>query len=491
MRAATYLRSSKDRADASIAAQRSALVELAKARQLRVVAEFADAVESGKDEDRDGFQQLLAAVRNPRRGWDTLLVLDTARISRRRLHAVIFEEQTCRQAGIRIIYKSLPEGDPVTEMLLKSVLQAMDEWHSMTSRAKGLAGMRENVKAGWRAGGRAPMGYRLEHVDTGAMREGQAVRKSRLVRGPDAGAVAAYLVARSQGTPRARAGLPEMASPSKVGLEWNALTYAGHTVWNVHAEAGTGRKRRPRSEWMIQRATHEALIPDAIAEQLLQRLEDYAPTRARQRDAGYLLTGLLQTPDGRPYHGDRGAYRVRGHQIQAQLVDRAVAEHVLQDLQSTAFVKSVTAAARAMRPKKVDRTLQDALSAVDLRLHRLVGLIEETSAPGPLLRQMEALELERAALARAVADEAQDRAAREATSQISEMEVRRRLVERAATIEDADVATMREALAGLLGRVVIDGPDLQLHYRFDRVKVASPRAAEPIPVVRFHRLSRG
>lgn len=63
--AALYLRSSKDRADVSPDAQRRALLELAKSRELTVIEEFVDAAESGKDEDRPGFQRLVRAVRNP------------------------------------------------------------------------------------------------------------------------------------------------------------------------------------------------------------------------------------------------------------------------------------------------------------------------------------------------------------------------------------------------------------------------------------------
>ena len=150
MRAAIYCRSSKDRHDVSIDAQRSELGTLAKNRQLRIVDEFVDAVESGKDEDRDGFLKLIEAVRNPRRGWTTLLVLDTSRIARRRHLAIMFERE-CERANVELVYKSLPDSDPVTGMLLRSILQAMDEWHSLTSRAKGLAGMRENVRQGFRA----------------------------------------------------------------------------------------------------------------------------------------------------------------------------------------------------------------------------------------------------------------------------------------------------------------------------------------------------
>lgn len=92
MRAACYLRSSKDRSDVSIDAQRRALHEMAAARGIAIVAEFSDAVLSGKDDDRPGFQSMLRELRNQRRGWDTILVLDTSRIARRRHLSIIFEE---------------------------------------------------------------------------------------------------------------------------------------------------------------------------------------------------------------------------------------------------------------------------------------------------------------------------------------------------------------------------------------------------------------
>lgn len=64
-RAVCYLRSSKDRSDVSIDAQRRALHELAGQRGLILVGEYADAVESGKDDDRPAFQRLLRDLRAP------------------------------------------------------------------------------------------------------------------------------------------------------------------------------------------------------------------------------------------------------------------------------------------------------------------------------------------------------------------------------------------------------------------------------------------
>ena len=106
-KAALYLRSSKDRSDVSIDAQRRELVKLADERELAIVAEFTDVVESGKDENRPGFQELIAAVRSRSRDWSTLLLLDTSRLTRRRHLAVLFEHEAERR-GVKVLYRTVP-----------------------------------------------------------------------------------------------------------------------------------------------------------------------------------------------------------------------------------------------------------------------------------------------------------------------------------------------------------------------------------------------
>ncbi|HEY9143283.1 MAG TPA: recombinase family protein [Arenimonas sp.] len=500
--AALYLRSSKDRADASPAAQRRALAELAAARGLTVVAEFADAVESGKDDNRPAFQKLLAAVRNPRRGWDTLLVLDTARIARRRLLAVIFEEQECRKHGVSIIYKSLPESDPVTDMVIKSIFQAFDEWHSLTSRMKGLAGMAENVKAGFRAGGRAPLGYQLEHTPTGAMREGEPVTKSKLVPGPKAPAVKEYLTLRAGGTPRAQAqraaGLDDVATTTLLGLERNALTFAGHTVWNVHAERVDGAyvggsKYRPRKDWVIQEDTHEALITTSQAEALLAALERSTRTGKRTRTET-LLGGLLVTPAGARWHGDGSGYRVR-HQdrwvtVAKSELEPALVDQVVADLTAPALLEKLTA--------RVQRTLQaltqdsdvearaDEMAALGRQIDRMLDLASQTSEPGPMLRRVEGLEQKRAELLAAAAGDEERAEQAAALAAVSEKHVAAALRRIAAQVAEQPPEGLRETLGGLIEKVELDPETLagSVFYRLPAgagVTLASPRGTELNP----------
>ena len=495
-----YLRSSKDRADMSIDAQRRQLVELAQARGLPIVAEFADAVESGKDDDRPGFQSMLRELRNPRRGWDTILVLDTARVARRRHLAIIFEEHECKRAGVRVVYKSLPESDPITEMLLKSILQAMDEWHSLTSKAKGLAGMAENVRQGFRAGGSAPKGYRLESVATGTVREGQPVTKSKLVPGDDAMLVRAYLQHRARGIPRARALAQigqDWPATTLLSIERNALTYAGHTCWNRHAERAEhggyvgGEKYRPRSEWVIQRDTHEPLISDEEAESILAQVEARKITRAKPSAGTYLLAGLLVTPDGQRWHNDgAGSYRLgKGKRIKAAEVDRAVLECVQADIVGDEFARAVLdhykreakPAARDNRRAKLAARLLE----IDRQSAKLLDLLAETTAPAALLRSIEKLEGEREVIVGQLEAAESDENTRTALRNLTLDDVKRFLSGIVSQM-DAEPDLLKEAIAGIIEAVTMDPATLEARvtYKIANLtgdKVASPRGSELIP----------
>ena len=155
--AAIYLRSSKDRKDVSIDAQRRELKKLTVDQGLIVTREYSDVVESAKDENRPGFQRLLFDLKSQSRTWNTLLVVGTSRLSRRRYMAQVFKHEA-KKRNIQILYSKLPEFHPLSDMVIVGVMEVFDELHSLMSKEKGLAGMAENVRQGYRAGGRAPKG---------------------------------------------------------------------------------------------------------------------------------------------------------------------------------------------------------------------------------------------------------------------------------------------------------------------------------------------
>jgi DNA invertase Pin-like site-specific DNA recombinase/flagellar biosynthesis chaperone FliJ len=480
-RIALYLRSSKDRSDVSIDAQRRELQALAESRGWVVVAEYSDAVESGKDEDRPGFQRLLRDLKSPQRTWSQILVLDTSRLSRKRLHAIIFEEQECRRYGVKVVYKSLPDADPTTEMLLKSILQAMDEWHSMNSKTKGLNGMAENIRQGYRAGGSAPMGYRLMTMETGAIRDGAPVTKTKLAPSDKAPQVGMYLQLRAKGerrkTATQRSGLTASAT-TLLGIERNALTYAGHTVWNRHTEHdSTGyirqRKFRPQAEWIIQRKTHEALISDEEAQAILDQVDKRKHSGGRPAQHIYLLSGILYSPDGEKWHGVSGAYRLgKGVRISAQQVDKAVLGKLRAYLSSPQLVSKIIehyhAIAKTLEDDGTTKITAAKLRDIERKIDRLTDTLAQTTTPRPILSKIEALEQEREVLRQRITEDEYSRKSMRNLRAIKPADVRSFFDTMLQNLESTTLESLKEGLQRLIERVELSPTTLEavITYRF-------------------------
>lgn len=506
MQAALYLRSSKDRSDVSIDAQRRELVALAKEKNLIVVAEFSDAVESGKDDNRPGFQSLLAQLKHKSRTWQYLLALDTSRIARNQYlaHALHFE---CEKRNIKIIYAKMPETGSVVDVVIRAVMQAFDQLHSLMSKEKGLSGMAENVRQGFRAGGRAPLGYQLEHVETGAIRDGEAVTKSRLVLGPRAAQVKAFFALRVQGVSRAMAasqsGLDDISHTTLVGMEWNALTYAGHTVWNIHNEKLSsggykgGTKRRPRSEWVINENTHEAFISTESAEAILESLAQSNHSKSRRGQSEYLLRGLLFNHNGVPYHGSDGMYyrAAKGKRIGKQSLESDIVKQVLLDMHSQEFVTDLVKIARA-NAQPVDDTivkqLKKEISDISNKINKLMDVITEAESPRPWLDKINQLEQAREKLARRLDDAEIELQSAKILTMISESDVKAMLNSIVANVDQNNVDAIRLLLESACERIVLtETPRLtcEIHYIIKSGdKLASPRRFDNIPALRLIRL---
>lgn len=292
-----------------------------------------------------------------------------------------------------------------------------------------------------------------------------------------------------------------MHDSSLVGIEWNALTYAGHTVWNVHAERLSkgggykgGSRRRPRSEWVIQESTHEALITQAEADVILARLESYSVTRTRAGATDYLLTGLLKTPSGEPWHVDQGGryYRTKGRTVSRVAVDETVLGQVAKDLKSRDFV-----GAMLERTRQADRSLhateiakvRTEMDAIGARQSKFLDMASQLAAPGPVLRKIDECERDREALAAHLATlESYQRAAEQLAS-VSEADVMQALDGVVDQMEHLPAADLRALLAGVIERIELDPFALstRIHYRIavdHRDKVASPREREVVPTIR-------
>ena len=336
-KAALYLRSSKDRHDVSVDSQSRELTKFAADSGDLVVAEFSDRVESAKTDDRPGFQAMIAEVKSKTRRFDVLYCFDTSRFSRRQYHAQMYKH-LLKSHGIELVFLKLPKTDTILDPIIESLMEAFDEFHSQKSKMDGLRGMRENIKQGWRAGGRAILGYKLDKQVVGT-RDGKPLTKSKLVPDPKTfDEVQAYLKGRARGQSRRELQAQmsiKVPYSTMVYLEDSALTYAGHTVWNRHREfvdgtyIGPGEGRyRDRTEWEIHRNTHEAMISDDEAEAIFRERDRQKRKKSRFRRNHYLLSSQMRCSCGARIDGDGGYYRchdrcgVRG--IKKETLERAV-----------------------------------------------------------------------------------------------------------------------------------------------------------------------
>lgn len=499
--AALYLRSSKDRHDVSPAAQKRELTELAKSRNLSVIEIFQDAEERADDERRPGFQALLASLKRPDRQWSYLLVMDTARIARNNQHLASVFNWECEKRGVKVLYSKIPETNTIMDVVIRQVIRAFDQLHSLMSKEKGLGGMAENVKQGWRAGGRAPKGYRLEHIATGTMRDGAPVTKSRLVPSTDAHKVRDFLQARAAGVSRrqamADAGLDGMIDSTLIGMEWNALTYAGHTVWNVHAERipggggyKGGAKRRPREEWVIQHDTHEGLISTEEAEAILARLDTGRARQYRTKGA-YLLSGLLVTPQGTAWHGSGdGYYRpAKGRRVPQETIEAAVVATIKSDLVSDAFIRELVAEARRMSAPPPDdrlKPLRDQVAAITAKIGKFADLAAQSEVQRPFLEKINELERQREKQAAELEELETAQKTADVLRAIGEKDVKALLANLADHLQEIDREVLKEMMGGMLEKVELCPTSLQarLHYRFATGDlVASPRGAGDNPIL--------
>ncbi len=463
-------------------------------RGMVVVSEYVDAVESGKDIDRPGFQALLRELKARTRQWQFILALDTSRIGRRRHIAQAFAH-ACDKVGIKVLYAKVPEVDPITEVMLHSMLTAMDEVHSLMSREKGLAGMAENVRQGFRAGGRAPTGYKLDTIPTGAVRDGEPVIKRKLALADDHHKIQAYLKGRAAGhgsQAAARAAGVDLSPSTLISIEWNALTYAGHTVWNMRVGKGTGKRQsgrtmRPREEWVIQRDTHPALITDHEAEQLLARLAEKKQVRVRNNS--YLLSGLLVTPAGTAWHGNGAYYRAVSRNLPAAELEQLILARIAKDLQASSFIEAIGSQLR--QQMESDAGMED-LQAItreihlnDLKVARLVDLVSETSTPAPLLAKVEAIELASASLHKRAQAIEQQIARTKSLEEITEDDIRRHMAEFSQCLAELDRTRLKDYLRALIEQITLDPDRLTvcLTYRIQPAggdNLASPRGFEPL-----------
>jgi site-specific DNA recombinase len=322
--------STKDKQDRTLSfpSQRDACARKVEELGGRIVTDFTDQ-ESGRRDDRQAWSDLVREARNDGNRFDAVVIYSTSRLARDLFRALAYERELAR-AGVEVFY-AVAAGDQTSPegRLVRHIFQALDQFEVEKLGRETRRGQTENARQGYRNGGRAPYGYRLErepHPDPRRARAGD--RKSRLAPDPDQAQVVAeifdrYLagwgfkeIANHLNRPGGPPPPQHVDSSRNTAGKWSKTTirailenpvYTGRLYWNRldfrQAKLGEGPVvRRAEEEWVESQKRHEAIAPDdwfeRAAAELNKRSRSEGARRRSPQRRFYQLRGIVHCATG-------------------------------------------------------------------------------------------------------------------------------------------------------------------------------------------------
>ncbi|MFP4573653.1 MAG: recombinase family protein [Desulfobacterales bacterium] len=332
--AAIYTRSSKDRNDVSCTAQEEELRRIAENNGDSVYRVFTDKALSSTRDPRPDFDEMLqlATAKNP--PFTKIYCLDTSRSGRDQSESQVILYQLRKRHGIEVIFTNMPNTGSYLDPAFETIFQAFDYMHSQQSKAKGVTGMKQNVKNGYRAGGRPPYGYKIEKIEIAKHKNGEDITKTKLVPDPETAPYAKeYFERRAKYEDRksilndfynrgilSLTGRREWPMGSAKSMEDNVDTYLGHTTFNRLnerlKEKGRfngylhGKKYKPREEWVVHENTHEPIISEETANIIREMKAKGIREPSGKAKHVYALSGIMKCSEcGTSFTGNGGVYR--------------------------------------------------------------------------------------------------------------------------------------------------------------------------------------
>lgn len=157
--AVVYARySSHNQGEQSIEGQLAAAKAYAEAKGYTIVHEYIDRAMTGRNDNRDEFQQMLSDT--AKKQFSVIILWKVDRFGRNR-EEITFNKYRCKKNGVRVEYvaenvPNAPEG-----VILESVLEGMAEYYSLQLSQNVKRGLLESAKKHHMIGGHEPLGYNM------------------------------------------------------------------------------------------------------------------------------------------------------------------------------------------------------------------------------------------------------------------------------------------------------------------------------------------
>ena len=294
-RAAAYARYSSDRqSDISIEAQLEEIEQYCRRKNYVIVERYIDRAESAKTADRPAFQQMIKDAKEGK--FDVIVAHKRDRLFRSRYDAVIYEAEL-EKYGVSIETVLEPTTGNLSDILIKGVMDAVNEWYRMNLKNEIETKVRKLAEKGkYFLGGYPPLGYDLKEVKD----EYGKTRKVYVINEKEAEIVRLIfrLYVEGYSMKKIAEHLNSMGLRTKQGSRWRVSSvreildnwkYGGYYTWarNKH-----GKKHINRED-MVKVYNPELQIVDTeIFEKVREKLEASQKVRRSSRHY-YLLKGII------------------------------------------------------------------------------------------------------------------------------------------------------------------------------------------------------
>lgn len=160
MNAVVYARYSSHRqGEQSIEGQLAEAKKYAEAHGLTIIHEYCDRAQTGRNDDREQFQKMLADA--AKHAFDALIVWKTDRIGRNK-EEIALNKYHLKKNGVKIHYIAEMIPDTPEGIILEAVIEGMAAYYSEQLSQNVRRGMRASAGKAQFTGGRPPLGYVID-----------------------------------------------------------------------------------------------------------------------------------------------------------------------------------------------------------------------------------------------------------------------------------------------------------------------------------------
>ena len=155
--AVVYARYSSHRqGEQSIEGQLAEAYKYAAAHGLKIIHEYIDRAMTGRNDNREQFQEMLKDT--AKKQFDTIILWKIDRFGRNR-EEIAFNKYRCKKNGVKVVYVAESIPDSPEGVILESVLEGMAEYYSLQLSQNIRRGQRASAEKCQCTGGNRPLGY--------------------------------------------------------------------------------------------------------------------------------------------------------------------------------------------------------------------------------------------------------------------------------------------------------------------------------------------